>query len=435
MGSLSAAEQRKLAYFHALGKVMTENTQSVYESPYKSSHNVRLTEVWSDDIAFADNYTDAVVESVSNSAVTLIEQQTLTPIFGSNGQAYNYFSGATFIRPWISPVDIPQAGTNDPSNGYLVRLFKGDNTEIFQADGSWAVDYYAGIIHFAEGSTPSDLSWGAIKASFFQYTGNFGASGGTSDPSVFKTATFESGTTEMVFNSGTSYEYHVNLSYLDNSDSFTGATFNSGTSTITLVDSKGNETYVNLSGLAGAGYTTAIFDSGTTSMVFNSGETTQNIVDLSYLDNIDAFVDAEFNSGTSTISFTDGDGAITLVDLSSMKNVSGSTSAMAPTNTNMLALTTSSGSTLACSLPLQSGNVPNSMVAVFVNGVQYNVGDNDTDDDCYFSSDGGTTKKSSGDEDAGDFLYWNYNGGSNAISGYDLDSSVPDKITFIHLTV
>jgi len=364
MGSLSAAEQRKLAYFHALGKVMTESTQSVYESPYKSSHNVRLNEVWADDIAYANDYTSAVAESVANSAVTLIEKGTLTQIFGSNGQSYNFFSGTTFVRPWISPVDVPDSTTNAPSNGYLVRLFKGDDTEIFQAVGAWAVDYYAGIIHFADGSTPSDLGWGAIKATFFQYTGNFGASGGTSDPSVFKTAIFDSGTTEMIFNQGTSYE---------------------------------------------------------------------QAVDLSFLDNNNAFIDATFDSGTSTITLTDNQSGTTLVDLSSLKTVSGSTSAMSPNNTNMLALSTNSGSTLACSTPITSGNVPGSKVAVFINGVQYNVG-NLVSDDCYFSSDGGSTKRISGNEDAGDLLYWNYVTG-NPVSGFDLNTSVPDKITFIHLTV
>jgi len=364
MGSLSAAEQRKLAYFHALGKVMTENTQAVYESQYKSSHNVRLNEVWSDDIAYANDYTAAVAESTSNSAVTLVYQRDLTQIFGSNGQSYNFFSGATFIRPWISPVDIPHNVTNLPSNGYAVRLFKGDYTEIYLTQGAWSVDYYAGVIHFSEGFTPTDMGWGAIKATFFQYTGNFGASGGTSDPSVFKTATFDSGTTSMIFNEGTAYEQSVDLSFLDNSD---------------------------------------------------------------------AFVSAVFNSGTSTITLTDADSNNTLVDLSSLKTVSGSTSAMSPSNTNMLALSTNSGSKLACSTSIISGNIPNSMVAVFVNGVQYNVG-NSVNDDCYFSSDGGTTPKSSGNENAGDLLYWNYIG-VNAVSGFDLNASVPDKISFIHLYV
>ena len=433
MGSLSAAEQRKLAYFHALGKVMLENTQAVYESQYKSSHNVRLNEVWSDDIAYANDYTDAVAEATSNSAVTLIYQGDLTQIFGSNRQSYNFFSGATFIRPWVSPVDIPHLTTNLPSNGYAVKLFRGDYTEIYLTEGAWTVDYYAGIIHFAENYTPSDLGWGSIKATIFQYTGNFGASGGTSDPSVFKTATFDSGITELIFNSGTSYEYHVDLSYLDNSDAFTGATFNSGTSIITLTDGEGNITYVDLSTLAGAGYTTATFYSGTTSIIFNEGLSGETTVNLSYLNNVDAYVDATFNSGTSTITFTDGEGLETQVDLSALKTVSGSTSAMSADNSNMISLTTNSGSTLACSTSIISGNVPDSKVAVFVNGVQYNVGSLSTDD-CYFSDDGGSTKKDSGDEDSGDLLYWNYNG-SNPVSGYDLDASVPDKITFIHLTV
>ena len=364
MGSLSAAEQRKLAYFHALGKVMTENTQAVYESQYKSSHNVRLNEVWSDDIDYAVDYTAAVSESTTNSAVTLIYQGDLTQIFGSNGQSYNFFSGATFIRPWISPVDIPHSVTNLPSFGYEVRLFDGTNSEIYLTEGAWSVDYYAGIIHFAEDYTPTDMGWGAIKASFFQYTGNFGTSGGTSDPSVFKTATFDSGTTEMIFNQGTSYEQSIDLSFLDNNDAFIDATFDSGTSTITLTDNLSNTT---------------------------------------------------------------------LVDLSSLKTVSGSTSAMSPNNTNMLALSTNSGSTLACSTSIISGNVLNSKVAVFVNGIQYNVG-NLVFDDCYFSSDSGITPKASGNENAGDLLYWNYSG-TNAIAGFDLNTSVPDRITFIHLTV
>ena len=98
MGSLSSAEQRKLAYFHALGKAMTENTQAVYESKYKSSHNVRLDETWSDDVAFANTYVDAVTESNTNDAVTLFEEVLLTEIFGSNGQSYNYYSGGTVVR-------------------------------------------------------------------------------------------------------------------------------------------------------------------------------------------------------------------------------------------------------------------------------------------------------------------------------------------------
>jgi len=215
MAELSLNEQRKLAYFHALGKVMTESTQNVYESKYKSSHNVRLKEVWSDDIGYAVNFAAAELESLSNSAVTLCSGVTLTEIPGSNGQTYYYNSGGTFVRPWISPVDVPHITTNDPSDGYQVKLYRGNGSEIYLTDGVWTVDYYAGIIHFGVGSTPIDLSWGAIKSTFFMYSGNYGASGGTSTDAL-TSVIFNSGTSTLVFNSGETTETIVDLSSLKN---------------------------------------------------------------------------------------------------------------------------------------------------------------------------------------------------------------------------
>ena len=212
MGSLSSNEERKLAYFHALSKSMTENTQEVYESRYKSSHNMRLNEIWSDNIGFAIDYASAVTESISNPAVTLYSGVTLSEIFGSNGQAYNYYSGTTFIRPWISPVDVPDPITNEPSIGYQVQLFKGDNTPIGLTEGAWSVDYYTGIIHFGEFNTPTYLGWGAVKAIFFQYTGNYAQSGGTAG--AFNTVVFDSGTSTLIFNSGETTETLVDLSAL-----------------------------------------------------------------------------------------------------------------------------------------------------------------------------------------------------------------------------
>lgn len=196
MGNLSTSEQQKLAYFHALGKSLTENTQNVYESKYKSSHNVTLNEVWNSSITYSSTYSEAVNEASANFAVTIFNQVELDEIYGSNGQAYTYIKdgtfkgnsyqfeergevtdGATFIRPWISPVDVPQNLTNEPSHGFEVRLFKGDYTEIYQTEGAWTVDYFSGIIHFSEEFKPSNMGgWGSIKATFFQYTGNYGVS-------------------------------------------------------------------------------------------------------------------------------------------------------------------------------------------------------------------------------------------------------------------
>lgn len=325
MGSLSSNEQRKLAYFHALSKAMTENTGEVYESRYKSSHNMRLNEIWSDTISFAPDYASAVSESIFNHAVTLFSGVTLSEIFGSNGQAYNFYSGATFIRPWISPVDVPNPITNEPSSGYQLQLFKGDGTPIGLTEGAWSVDYYTGIVHFGETYTPIDLGWGTIKATFFQYTGNYGSSGGTANA-----------------------------------------------------------------------FTTVVFESGTSTLVFNSGETTEVIVDLSAL-----------------------------------KNVSGTTSLISKSNSNMDALTTSVSSPYACVTPLVN-NIPNSKVSVFINGIQVNVGSSVTDG-CYFSGDGGYTKRNSGEEVAGDLLYWNYNG-NKPVVGYELSASI-DKISFFNLTL
>jgi biotin carboxyl carrier protein len=390
MGSLSSAEQRKLAYFHALGKVMTENSQAVYESKYKSSHNVRLNEIWSDDIAWAETYADAVSGATTNSAITFLEEVVLDEIYGSNGQAYAFISGgtfkddsypiaergqltsgATFIRPWISPVDIPHPTTNEPSYGFELRLFRGDDatsgtpgSEIFLTEGAWSVDYYAGIIHFSNDgidNTPDTLGWGSIKASIFYYSGNFGVSGATGDS-----------------------------------------------------------------------FTTAVFDSGTSQLVFNSGETNETIVDLSYLDNNDAYSTVQFDSGTSQLVFNSGETNESIVDLSSLKATTGTTSSLSPANTNMPANATNSGSTLACNTTLNASNVSSSMVAVFVNGVQVNVG-NQIDDDCYFSGDGGTTPRASGQEQFLDLLYWNYDVSNDPVIGYELTTY--DRITFLHMTI
>lgn len=326
MGSLSTTEQRKLAYFHALAKVMTENTQAVYESKYKSSHNIRLDEVWSDDIGYAISPAAAQAEALSNSAVTYHDKVTLTEIPGSNGQAYYFNSGGTFMRPWIAPTDVPHLVTNDPSYGYQLRLFRQNDTEIYLTTGAWSVDYYASIIHFSENYTPADLGWGAIKSSIFQYTGGFGASGST-DPNAF---------------------------------------------------------------------TTVYFDTNTDLLWFNSGLTNEQIVDLS-----------------------------------SLKAVSGTTSIIAPDNDNMVANVTSSVSKLACNTPLNTTNITGSVVLVYVNGVRINVG-NLTTDDCFFSDDGGSTKKVPGTATIGDLLYWNYNG-VNPIIGYEL--STIDRLTFTYLSL
>jgi hypothetical protein len=150
------------------------------------------------------------------------------------------------------------------------------------------------------------------------------------------------------------------------------------------------------------------------------------------INNISGFTTVDFDSGSSTLYFNSGMTTQDEVDLSPLKAVSGTTSKLSKDNSNMATLTTTSGSTLACSNFL-SNNIIGSKVCVFVNGIQVNVGSLTTDS-CYFSDDGGTTKRNAGSEVLGDYLYWNYNGGSTPAAGYELSATV-DKISFLNLQV
>lgn len=362
MGSLSQNEQRRLAYFHSLSKVMTENVnQEVYNSIYKSAHSVKLSDIWSDTINYCFSFNDAYNQSLINSAVTFHSAVTLTQVPGSNGMAWYYDSGGTFVRPWISPVDVQHNITNQPSYGFDLKLYTSSGVQIGPTSGAWSIDYYAGIIHFGYGYTPSDLGWGSPKASFFQYTGNYGASGGT-DSNAFRTVTIDSGTSIIYFNSGLTNPAMIDLSYLD----------------VT-------------------GFTTVRFDSGSSYLIFNEGQSSQ-----------------------------------VNVDLYSLKSSGGGVSKLSTSNLNMNANTTSYLSNLACNIGITTHPITGSTILVFINGVQVNVGDLSTDD-CYFSGDGGLTKRTIGTEIIGDRLYWNYNLDNLPVSGYEL--SINDKITFTYLNL
>jgi hypothetical protein len=76
---------------------------------------------------------------------------------------------------------------------------------------------------------------------------------------------------------------------------------------------------------------------------------------------------------------------------------------------------------LACDQPI--GDDPLSNVRVFINGVEVSVG---ADLDCFFSPDGGTTKRNPAEAVSGDFLHWN-----GSYIGFQLDAI--DQIDFIYL--
>jgi len=76
---------------------------------------------------------------------------------------------------------------------------------------------------------------------------------------------------------------------------------------------------------------------------------------------------------------------------------------------------------LACESPI--GETPVSNVRVFINGAEVNIG---ADLDCFFSPDGGTTKRSILGAQKGDFLHWN-----GSVIGYQIDDI--DSIDFVYL--
>ena len=66
-----------------------------------------------------------------------------------------------------------------------------------------------------------------------------------------------------------------------------------------------------------------------------------------------------------------------------------------------------------------------SAVTIKVNGIAVNLGDGTLSEDCYFSSDGGTTPRLIADISAGDTLYWD-----GSIAGYELEATDDIDISY-----
>jgi len=160
-------------YFHGLGKTPTNATQNPFESQYKSSHNTKSSEIWSDVVPYASNVSEADNIAVTNNSVTKYTLAPLTEVQGSNGQAWYLDNSSKFIRPWIAPVDVPDNNTNFPSGGYQALLYDSNDNLITPTQGAWQIDYYSGIIIFAQGYTPNDMGFGIPKISVFVYSGDF----------------------------------------------------------------------------------------------------------------------------------------------------------------------------------------------------------------------------------------------------------------------
>ena len=171
--------QTMKAFFHAFSKANTEATQNLFESQYKSAHTVLNADIWAQAVGFANTSTDA--DSFATANPTIVKKYvktSLTPIDGSNGQGWYLNASGTFIRSWVSPVDVPNSVSGAPSLGYTVTLYDGNGNVIPPTSGVWVVDYYAGIILFEKDTTPSLMGWGTPQITCYVYVGTKGGTGG-----------------------------------------------------------------------------------------------------------------------------------------------------------------------------------------------------------------------------------------------------------------
>jgi len=158
-------------FFHSVGRTLTEENQYTFNSSYSSGHVVFPKDVLLSTIPYCATQTDADNYAFANpTIVKKYTQFSLTEIIGSNGQSW-YINDTTWQKPILQPSLIPEVGTNNPSNGFLPKLYKGDNTFISPSNGVWFIDPFQGIVHFEVGYTPADLGWGIPKITCYVYIG------------------------------------------------------------------------------------------------------------------------------------------------------------------------------------------------------------------------------------------------------------------------
>jgi hypothetical protein len=162
------------AFYHSLGKVLTEVNNLVGNEKYKSAHNVRSSEIWMDPVPYAplpasaSQYSDdIVVKQVGTSSnpyyiypLTQTNYQTWFIDVGTPTIFPDGFEPSTgWVKPLINPSDVPnEAGA--PSFGYELQMFQRNGTPISYGSAFYDVDYFSGLIRFDLGRTPKDTSSG-----------------------------------------------------------------------------------------------------------------------------------------------------------------------------------------------------------------------------------------------------------------------------------
>lgn len=159
------------AFYHSLGKVLTESTNLVGNEKYKSAHNVRSNEVWMDSIPYtsvfasASQYSDdLIVRQIGTSS----NPSYLYPLSNTNYQTWfidtgtptpvsdGFIPSSGWIKSLISPSDVTDI-YGSPSFGYQLIMYRNDGvTSISYGSAYYDVDYFSGLIRFDVGFTPKD---------------------------------------------------------------------------------------------------------------------------------------------------------------------------------------------------------------------------------------------------------------------------------------
>ena len=159
------------AFYHSLGKVLTESTFLVGNEKYKSAHNVRSNEVWMDSISYAptsasaSQYADGtIVKQIGTSS----NPSYLYPLTNTNYQTWfidtgtpqpaadGFIPSVDWVKSLINPSDVPNSA-GAPSFGYELQMFRNDGTtSISYGSAFYDVDYFSGLIRFDVGFTPKD---------------------------------------------------------------------------------------------------------------------------------------------------------------------------------------------------------------------------------------------------------------------------------------
>lgn len=171
MASFTNEKQLQNSFFHSLSKTATEGTQLPFESPYKSGHSIYLQDVLGEEVPFAGDVTTAdLMVTLNPSLIKKYDKVPLTPVAGSNNQAWCLYDSGKFVKPWIEPTDVMNS-VGDLSHGYQIRLYKENGDFIPPTLGAYNFLGYSGLVIFNEGYTPVDLGWGNVKISVYVYIG------------------------------------------------------------------------------------------------------------------------------------------------------------------------------------------------------------------------------------------------------------------------